>query len=91
MENVEFGPSRYSAILPHWIKLYESTICFSNLLRDILMGQAALTDALVPFRSMMCHLQHELSIMLHSKWFNHDINAVLFVSTLFPIVIACDV
>jgi hypothetical protein len=27
---VEFGPRRYPVVLPYWIELYESIICFLN-------------------------------------------------------------
>ena len=65
MEDAEFGPNRYSAILTHWIELYESTICFSNSLRDTLHSSSIFGNHTV----QVCKIIHIFNTFVpKSKW-----------------------
>ena len=61
----EFGPSRYSAVLPHWIELYKSTICFSNSSRNVLRSSSIFGN----HTAQVCQTLHIFNTFApKSKW-----------------------
>jgi hypothetical protein len=50
-EDAEFGPSRYSAVFPHWVELYESTVCFSIPYLHLHTYKYMFHDSLTEFKS----------------------------------------